>query len=252
MAGFLGLVDDIGTLGRDDHLLGVHAVLRKVFYIHFFEVARTHVNGDEGFVNVLQNHAVKELAAEMQTGGRSLDGALVGRKNGLIIDGILGRNRILHPVGDRRLAHLEQGLFEFLVGSVEQETQGTAARGGIVNHLGHQRTVLAEIQFVADADLAGRIHNHVPQPLLAVQLPQQENHDIGPRLFFLAIEARGEDLGIVQHEGVTLPEIIDDILENLVFDFSGLSVEDEHARFVTPTGGLLGYPVFGQDELELR
>ena len=155
-------------------------------------------------------------------------------------------------MGDRRLAHLEQGLLELLVGTIEQETQGAATGGGVVNHLGHQRTGLAEIQFVADADFAGGIYNHVPQPLLAVQFPQQEDHDIGPRFLLLAIEAGGENLGVVQHKGVSFAEILDDILENLVFDFAGLSVEDEHARFVTPAGGLLGYPIFRQDELELR
>ena len=158
----------------------------------------------------------------------------------------------LHPLGNRRLAEGEQGFLEVLVRSVIQETQGAAAGGGIVDDLGHEGLVVAEIQLVADADLAGRVHDHVPQALFAVELAEQEDDDVGPRLLLLAVQARGKDFGVVEDEGVALAEIVHDVLEKPVFDFSGILVEDHHAGFVPPADRLLGDAVLRQLKCELR
>jgi len=61
----LGLVDDFDSLRSDDQPFGIHLVLGKVFHIHLAEIADAHVLRDEGFVYVLENHHVEQLAAEM-------------------------------------------------------------------------------------------------------------------------------------------------------------------------------------------
>ena len=69
--------------------------------------------------------------------------------------------------------------------------------------------------------------------------------------FLLAIQAGGQYFRIVEDESVSFSEIIDDILEQTVLDFSRLFVKDHQAAFVTPPEGLLCDPVLGKDELEL-
>ena len=49
--------------------------------------------------------------------------------------------------------------------------------------------------------------------LLAVELPQEEYHYVSPGLLLLAVEPCRKDLRVVEYEGVTLPEIIYDVLE---------------------------------------
>jgi hypothetical protein len=157
----------------------------------------------------------------------------------------------LDPERDGGLAEAEERLLEVLVRSVIEEAEGPAARGGVVDNLGHEALVLAEVQLVAYAYLARGLDDDVPEPLLAVEFPEQEDHDVGAGLLLLAEEAGGEDFRVIEDEGVTLAEIVDDVLEKTVFDGSGLAVEYEQSAFVAPPGWFLRHPVLGKDELEL-
>ena len=251
LAGALGLVDYVGRLLGNNQALGVHPVLGKVFHIYGAELADAHVHGNEGFLDVLQDHAVEQFPAEVQAGGGSAHGTLVRRKDGLIVLRIFRGNLLLHPFGHVGLSQGEKGLFEVLVGTVEEEAERTAAGGGVVNHLRHQALVLAEIQLVADADLAGGINNHVPQPLFPVQLPQEQHHNIGTGLFLFAVQTGRKYLGVVEHKGVSFAEIVDDILELAVLQLAGVFVEDHHARLVPPAGRFLGNAVLAKVEVKL-
>ena len=215
-------------------------------------MADAHVDGNEGFVDVLENHAVEQLAAEVQAGGRGADGPFMGGEDGLVILHVFGGGLFLHPFRDVGLTQAEEGLLEVFVTAVEQEAQGPAAGGGVVDHFRHQRLVLSEVEFVADTDFPGGVHDDVPQALLAVEFPEEEDHDVGPRFLLLAVQAGGEDLGVVQDEDVSFAEVVDDILEEAVLDFTGVFVQDHEAGLVTPAGGLLGNPVLGKFEVELR
>ena len=144
------------------------------------------------------------------------------------------------------------------VRAVIEEAQGPSAGGRVVDHLGHHAVVVAEIEFVAYTDLAGRVHYDIPQPLLPVEFAQQEHHDVGACLFFLAQELGREDLGVVEHEAVALAEVFYDVLEPAVFYFSAVLVEHHQAAFVPPLDvsvdfwhQLCGYAFLGQVEIEL-
>ena len=175
----------------------------------------------------------------------------MGCEDGLEVFGVFGADLCLHPKGNGGLAEGEKGFLELLVGTVVEKTQGPSAGSGVVYHFRDHALVLAEVQLVADTDLAGRIDDHVPEALLLVEFAQQEDHDIGAGLFLLAEQACGEDLGVVQDEPVSLAEIIYDVLENSVLYLAAVLVEDHEAALVPPADRLLGYLLLREVEIEL-
>ena len=226
-------------------------MLGKVFHIYRAEVADAHVHGDERFLDILEYHAVEQLPAEVQAGRGGADGTLVGGKDGLVVLHVFRCGLFLHPFRNVGLTQAEEGLLEVLIGTVEEETQGAAAGSGVVDDLGHQALILAEVEFVADADLAGGVYDDIPQALLAVELAQEQDHDIGPGLFLLAVQAGGKHLGVVQDKDVSFAEIVDDIFKEAVFDFTGILVQDHQTGLVSPAGRLLGDAVCGEVKVEL-
>ena len=206
-------------------------------------MADSHVNGNESLLYILENHPVKEFPAEVEAGGGGAHGPFVGGKDGLVVLYVLRSGLFLHPFRHIGLSQAEEGFLEILVGAIEEETEGTAAGGSVVNHFRHQGLVLPEVQFVADADFAGGVHNHVPQALFPVEFPQQEHHDIGPGFFLLAVQAGGENLGVVEDKDVSL--------EQTVFNIPVLLVEDHQAGFVAPAGRFLRYAVGRKFKVEL-
>lgn len=87
--------------------------------------------------------------------------------------------------------------------------------------------------------------------LLAVELPQQENHDVRSGLLLLAVETGRKHLGVVEHESVAFPEIVDDVFEYPVLDLSGVLVYDHESAFVAPPCRLLSHTFLRKKELEL-
>ena len=70
------------------------------------------------------------------------------------------------------------------------------------------------------------------QAQFAVQLAQQEDLDLGAGLLLVAVQTGREDLGVVEDEEVLFVEILDDILEDAVFDGAFGAVDDHQARVV--------------------
>ena len=108
--------------------------------------------------------------------------------------------------------------------TVVQETEGTATAGGIVDDLSHHRTGFIEEELVADADLASRLHEHVPEAHLLVQFAEQKDLNLGIRLLLCAIQASREHLRIVEEEGISLIEIIQHVSEIKMFSLNGITL----------------------------
>ena len=132
------------------------------------------------------------------------------------------------------------------------ETEGTATGGRIVDDFGHEALVLAEVEFVTDTDFTRGIDNHVPEALLAVQLAEQIDLDAGSGLLLIAIETGREYLGVVEYEGITFIEVVENILENTVLNLTAVLVKDHQFAFITPAYGLGSDFFLGEIERELR
>ena len=140
----------------------------------------------------------------------------------------------LNPLRDRRFTKRKQGILELLVVSVVKETQCPTPRCRVVNHFSHKTFILAEIEFIAYSDFSCRIDDDIPEPLFAVEFPEQEHLNLSPGLLFLAIKPRRKYFCVVEDKCVPLTEIIDDVLENLVLDFPAVLVEYHQAALVSP------------------
>ena len=157
------------------------------------------------------------------------------------------------------------------MGTVIEESQGASTAGSVVDHLGHHGTIVLEEEFVADTDLTGWLHEHIPQTQVGVQLAQQEHLDLGISLLLGAIETGGEHLGVVEDKGIVLVEIVEDVTEVevngialfveeifavLVFlrhlDTSALTVEHHEAALIAVVGRFQCNLLFGQFKLKLR
>jgi len=153
--------------------------------------------------------------------------------------------------GQRRRAEGVESLFELLVRAVEKETQRAATARCVVNHLGHEAFVIAEIELVADADFTGRLHEHVPEFMLGIKLTQQEHLDFGVRAFLVAIKLGRKHFGVVEHHYVAVAKVIYNLLENAMFDFAAFAMKHHQARLVALGQRILCDEFLGQVEVKL-
>ena len=197
-------------------------------------------------------HSLEQVLTEVQAGCRRSYGSFVFGEYGLVTLVVDRLNLRTDPLGQRRLAQFEQGGLEFVVIAVEQETQRPSTGSRIVDHLGHQQVVVTEIEFVSDPDLAGRIHQNIPQPEFPVQLAQQEDLDLGARFLFVAVQAGRKHLGIVESENIPRLEIIDYVFENPMLDFSSFAVQHHQPGFVPALGRIFGQHIGREIVIILR
>ena len=137
-------------------------MLCEVLDIDLAIVAKARVHGEESCFDAFYLHALHQFTAEVQSCGRSHHGTLFGCEYALIALGIGGNGFALDIGGQGSLSELVQGILEFLMASVVKESESAAARGGVVDNLGHHRLIVAEVQFIADANLACRLYKDIP------------------------------------------------------------------------------------------
>ena len=164
----------------------------------------------------------------------------MSREDGLISLGVFGFDLFADPPGQGGLPEGEERLFELLVGSVEEEPEGSSPGGGVVDDLGDEQVVVSEVEFVSDSDLSGGVDEHVPEPEFAVEFAEEEYFDFGTGFLLVSVEASGEYLGVVEYEEVLFVEIFDDVLENAVFDGTFRAVDDHQTGFVPIFGRIFG------------
>jgi len=226
-------------------------VFGQVFYIYGAKCAQADVEGDEGHVDSFDLEAFHELAGKVQTRGGGGYGAFIFSKDGLEPVFVFGFDLAFDVLGEWGLA---QGLDDFVKSfrvSVEQEPDGTAAGGCIVDYLGYE-VAIAEIEFIAYADLAGRVYEYVPEVHFGIELAEEEYLDLGAGFLLTSIQAGGEHHGVVAYHDIAFGEIVYNIFENLMFDFPGFAVYDHEAGFVPVLSGSVGNKAGGEFEFEFR
>ena len=206
---------------------------------------------DEGLVYILENHHVKELAAEVESCSRCRDGAFLVGEDGLEIDLVLRCDLWFYVFRDRCFAEAEQCLLEVFVFSVVEESECAASGCGVVNDFRHE-AVVSEVEFVSDSDFSCRLDNHIPESLLFIEFPEQEYLNVGTCFLFLSEKSGRENFCVVQNECVALSKIVSDVLENLVLDFTCVFVKHHHAALVSPFCGRFVCNVVFERKLKLE
>src|SRR5690606_31013328 len=113
------LVDDIGGLGRDDKLLGIHLMLGEVFHLYRPEGTQSHMERNLCKFDALELKALHQFSAEMQSGCRGRYSTFVLGKNGLIAELIFRGSFSLNVFGKRRLSKDFDIATKLLVSSVK-------------------------------------------------------------------------------------------------------------------------------------
>ncbi len=134
---------------------------------------------------------------------------------------------------------------------VVEEAERTATRGGVVDNLGNHRVVLAEVKFIANADLARRFYQHIPEFVFGVELAQQEYLYASPGLLFVAVEQCGEDACVVEYHHVAIVEKLKDVFEDMMRDFACATVYYHQTGFVAFGKRVTCYKLVGEIEFEL-
>ena len=133
----LGAVYGLHQLFVGLHLLGVHTVLGEVFHVDFAECAKAAVHRHKCLFHALYLQACEQAARKMQTCRRRYHGTLALGKDTLVVFGVARLGFALDVRRQGRCAQGKQCLFKFIVRPVVEETQGTSARSGVVDNLGH-------------------------------------------------------------------------------------------------------------------
>ena len=132
----------------------------------------------ECLVDTLNLHALHEVLREVKTRCWSCHSTLMLSIDSLIPLLILGLYLCAYPAWKWRLTHSVERLLELLVRTIEQEAEGTATRSSVINNLGTHKLIITEVELVADTNLSCRVHQHIPQAQLAVELTEQEDLDV--------------------------------------------------------------------------
>lgn len=203
--------------------------LGEVFDINLAIVSEAAVDGQESLLHTFDFKALEQLAREMEAGSGDNHCSLSGGEDGLIAFCILGFGFALDVIGEGGVAEFVKRLLEFVVRAVIEETQSAASRSGVVDNFGNHRLVIAEVKFVADADLSGRFDENVPQLVFSVKLAQEEYLDARACFFFVAVEARREDHSVVEHHQVTVDKVVYNFFEHMMLDRTVGTVDDHEA-----------------------
>ena len=225
----LRVVDNLTCLGTDEHLLRVHLVFCKVFHLNVVEVAKTAMEGDVCEVDAANLHALHKLTREVESCGRSRNGAFVLGEDALeVVEVFLSAVRIVAAVDDvsweRSLAERIKLALELVMRTVVEESQRTSAAGGVVDDLSHHCSRLVEEELVTDTYLSCRLDENVPKTHLFVQLAQEEHLNLGVCLLLRAIETCREHLRVVEDKGVVLVKIVEDVAEVKEFALNRIAV----------------------------
>ena len=162
----------------------------------------------------------------MQTCGRCRDCTFLGSEDSLEVCHILcsGMCRFLfsYPVVNDitwkgSLTKCIKIALELVMRTVVKETQCPSSACCVVNNLGHHIPTLIKKELVAYSNLSRRLYKDIPKAHLLVEFPQQEHLNLGICLFLCTIKSCRENLGVIEHESVTLAKVIDYIPKIKIF-----------------------------------
>ena len=108
--------------------------------------------------------------------------------------------------------------------AVVEKPQCASAACSIVDDLSHHGAAFVEEELVADAYLACRLNEHVPQAHLLVEFAKQEYFYFRVGLLLRSVEACRENLGVVEDESVAFVEVVEHIAEVEEVALYGVSV----------------------------
>ena len=183
----LRVIHDFHRFRCHEDLFRIHLMLRQILHVHLPEIPQSDVQRDVSEINPLDLHTFHQLATKMHTRSRGSHRTFMLGKNSLVIISIFRFHFPVNKTRKRGFAQRVQLLLELVIFTIEQETQSSPARSGIINDLGHHTIIFPEIQLVPDTYFPSRINQHVPNTQFRVQLSQQKHLDLRTGFFLVSI-----------------------------------------------------------------
>ena len=199
----------------------MHGVVVHVLRTHRLEGAGADVKGHVVGLHAARGQCVEHGLVEMQAGGRGGHGASLAGEHGLVAVKVSVVGIALDVGRQRHAPHAQQQLLDGF-GSIKSQAEELA-----VTTLHHQPATVAEFNdaaflgLLADAELRTEL-------VVVVQALDQDLH--GATGFLVAIKARGQHAGVVEHQQVTGLQQLRQIAELAVVKLPGRHVEVQQAR----------------------
>ena len=224
-------------------------MIRDLGLLDRAEGAQPDVQHDRRDGDTLIPQFLQQLPGEMQSGGRCGGGAFGAGIDGLVAVVIL---QLLGDIG--RQGHqpdLVQNVVDILVFFVvEGEPDEAVPFLQDVRHLAREDAVSEDTARAYPRPLT-RLDQALPRIQLVLAQEQKLQPCLLPALG-VPIQARGNDLGVVDDQNVLRGNIVRDIIEMPVFDRTVRPVDDHEPGGVAAVGGMMGYQLRGQVVGEIR
>src|SRR5690606_26523229 len=171
--------------------------------------------------------------------------------NGLVAFLIFLVGLALDVFRKRGLSEFLQLLAEFFLAAFPEKTDRSSSAGSVIDYLCYKILLIAEVKFVAYANLSCGINDHIPKPVWLVQFPEQEDFNLRARFLLPPIHSGRENLSVVYHEYILVVEVILDVAEMLVFNLAGMTVNHHHSCVFTFFSRILSNKIKWKVETEL-
>ena len=241
--------------------LGVDVVLLRVVLVHHAEGVQTHLQLHCGPTDAALAQTLDELGREVQPGrgrGRRAFPARVHRLVQLLVAGVVA------DVGrQRRMPHGMQGLVQRRQRRGKtRDTFAALAVPGPIDDLGGKHHLACSVREIHHGpgtrlQALARPHEHLPEghavrPRLGASALAQQKHLGRPARAPLGAEqARRHDPRLVGHEQIPRPQVVDDVLEDTIFNFPAFAIHHEQSALVAHGRWLLSDKLFGQVVVEI-
>ena len=214
-----GAVDDLGGLGGDHAVLGVHLVVQDVLLLHRAEGAQAHMEGHIGQTHPHVLHLLQKLLGEVEAGGGGGGGAhLPG------VDGLVPLRVVELGLDIGRQGHFAQLLQLLQKDALIVKADQPVAPLQHLSDLGGE-LALAEGYLGTGLHLAAGPHQALPG-LVAPVDEQQHLHGTAAGLP-VADEPGGQHPGVIEHQAVPRSQHGGQIVKMHVFGLAGLFVQHQ-------------------------
>ena len=234
----MGPVDQLCRLRGNIVPLRVHDVFLHVVHFYRPECTQAHMQGHKADIDSHVPDLPQKFRREMQSGGGSRRGSLIFRVNSLIAV------PVLQSVSDiRRKRHLSQTVQDFFENPLIFETDQAVAALRDLKNLSLQTSVPEDRPRPGTQLLTG---SHQALPNILFQPLQQQDLDGSPGSFPQAQQPCGNDLGVIQDQGVPAFQIFENIPERAVRPLTCPAVQDQKSRRRPVLQRVLGDQLLGK------
>ena len=224
--------------------LTVHHMLFRVFHLDRAEGAEPHMQQDRDNGDAFGFDPLQQLRGEMEAGGGSGGGAFLLRVYGLVTVRV---GELFVDIG--RQGHFAQPVQHFFKDTVAMETDDPSADlFHVIQHLTAEQPV-PEGTDGSGAEPAAGTDKRLPVRGAAAAEQQYLHRHAG--ILLDAKQAGGDHLGLVDDQGIAGVEVVDDIVEVLMFDLPAVPVVNQQAAVVPGFHGGLGDQLFGKVIVEV-